>query len=172
MSFKFPTQPKRREKASVLENLVYQVHLIYYRYEVTFSAYVLTPGEKIVLNSIVLFLFGLIFTGIVSYLPPLLTRGLVNILWLRAGHKEQIVIPRNTTIWNEMPIGVHSTGKSRYSSSSHYLGVAEEVSPPRNCPRAIFDVTPRLPCLRRSPARIASSPSIIYRLLLTFHQLQ
>jgi hypothetical protein len=121
MSFKFPTQPKRREKASVLENLVYQVHLMYYRYEVTFSAYVLTPGEKIVLNSIVLFLFGLIFTGIVSYLPPLLTRGLVSILWLRTGHKEQIVIPRNTTIWNEMPIGVHSTGESRYSLSSHYL---------------------------------------------------
>jgi hypothetical protein len=123
MSFKFPTQPTRREKASVLEKLVYQVHLMYYRYEVTFSAYVLTPGEKIVLNSIVLFLFGLVFTGIVSYIPPLITRGLVNILWLRTGHEEPIVIPRNTTIWNEMPIGVHSTGESRYLSLSHCLTV-------------------------------------------------
>ena len=123
MSFSFPVQPKRREKASVLENMVYQVHLMYYRYEVTFSAYVLTPGEKIVLNSIVLFLFGLILTGIVSYLPPLLTRGLVNMLWLRPGHKDQIVMPRNTTTWNEMPIGIHSTGESRYLYSNHCLAV-------------------------------------------------
>lgn len=99
-------QPKRRERPSVIEKIVYQVHLMYYRYEVTFSAYVLTPGEKIILNSIVLFLFGLLLTAIVSYLPPLFTRGLVKILWLRPGHKDEIVISRNHTMWNEMPIGV------------------------------------------------------------------
>jgi hypothetical protein len=55
---------------------------MYYRYEVTFSTYVLTPGEKIVLNTIVFLLLGLLFAGLVSYLPPLVSRTVVKALWL------------------------------------------------------------------------------------------
>jgi len=105
MSFKFPTHPTRRKRPSVFESIVYPFQLMYYRYEVTFSAYVLTPGEKIVLNTIVFFLLGLLFAGVVSYLPPLVSRTLVQALWLYSGNKDQIAMQSNTTAWDELPIG-------------------------------------------------------------------
>lgn len=51
---------------------------MHYRYEVTFSAYVLTPGEKFFLNTIVIALLTLLLVGIVSCLPQLLLRAAVR----------------------------------------------------------------------------------------------
>ncbi|TVY65690.1 hypothetical protein LSUE1_G007751 [Lachnellula suecica] len=104
MSFKFPTQPQRRNKPSVVENIVYQLQLAYYRYEVTFSSYVLTPVEKVILNTIVLSFFSLLLAIVYSCLPPLVTRALVRGPWSIAESKNCIVVQSNTTIWNEMPI--------------------------------------------------------------------
>ncbi|RPA71325.1 hypothetical protein BJ508DRAFT_419952 [Ascobolus immersus RN42] len=40
-----------------------------YQYEVTFSLYMLTPTEKIVLNTILLFIFSMALYAISLYLP-------------------------------------------------------------------------------------------------------
>jgi hypothetical protein len=69
MSFK-PSPPNRR-KQSPFSPLVRQSQLMYYQYEVTFSPHVLTPGEKFVLNTIVVVFLTLLLVGMVSYLPQL-----------------------------------------------------------------------------------------------------
>lgn len=61
-SYSFPDSPKRCRQASFIENFTYQIRLMNYRYEITFSAYVLTPGEKLVMNSIIL-----LFTSLMGY---------------------------------------------------------------------------------------------------------
>lgn len=59
MSFK-PSPPNRR-KESLFWTLIGQIRLRYYQYEVTFSPYVMTPGEKFVLNTIVVVFLTLMF---------------------------------------------------------------------------------------------------------------
>lgn len=110
MSFDFPTSPPEpmpRKSPSTIQRTKPYLQLWYYRYEVTFSTYMLTGNEKIILNSIVLFFFGLIIAGFVSYVLPLLARVALRVLWLYTGRRNtKIVMSSNTTGWNEMAIGI------------------------------------------------------------------
>jgi hypothetical protein len=61
------------------------VCLEYYRYEVTFGLYVMTPGEKLVANAFVLVVLSLLGWALV-YFPSLLYTKLFSLLWLLTGH--------------------------------------------------------------------------------------
>jgi hypothetical protein len=72
--------PPMRRKQSVLSTLLGKIELMYYQYEVTFSPYVLTRGEKFVLNTIVVVLLTLLFVGMATYLPKLVARAAVGLV--------------------------------------------------------------------------------------------
>lgn len=78
---------------------------MYYQYEVTFSPYVMTPGEKFVLNTIVVVLLSLLALGMFFYLPRFLTRAASRLVWLYAGPSDglRLVSMDNTTaVWKEL----------------------------------------------------------------------
>ena len=78
---------------------------MYYQYEVTFATYVMTSGEKFVLNTIVFVLFSLLTLGIVLYLPRFVTRAALRLVWLYTGPSDELrlVSVNNTTaIWKEL----------------------------------------------------------------------
>jgi hypothetical protein len=78
---------------------------MYYQYEVTFSAYVMTPGEKFILNTIVLVLLSLLTLGTVFYLPRFVTRAASRLIWLYSGPADglKLVSMDNTTlVWKEL----------------------------------------------------------------------
>jgi len=98
-------QPRTRRDVSLFARFIKSLQLMYYQYEVTFSAYVLTPGEKTVLNTIVLSIFSLLLVGIIAYLPPLMTRAVVRLGWLYNGIDDKLTVnPVNDTAsaWSEM----------------------------------------------------------------------
>jgi hypothetical protein len=74
---------------------------MYYQCEVTFSPYVLTRGERFVLNTIVVVFLSLSVVGTASHLPELVTRAVVRLLWLCGGANNKLSVI-NTAIWNEM----------------------------------------------------------------------
>ena len=95
----------QREAPSLLSRVSGQIQLMYYQYEVTFSAYVLTPGEKFVMNTIVLIFLSLLMMGTVFYLPRFLTRVASRLVWLYTGppDKLRLVTMSNTTAtWNQL----------------------------------------------------------------------
>lgn len=63
-----------------------RVRLEYYRYEVTFGLYVMTPGEKLVANSFVFVVLSLLFWALLLYFPALLYQKLSRLVWLLTGH--------------------------------------------------------------------------------------
>ncbi|KAA8568981.1 hypothetical protein EYC84_007950 [Monilinia fructicola] len=91
-SYSFPTSPKLREQYSYMEGLKYQLRLMYYRYEVTFSAYVLTPGEKLVMNSVVLLSLGLVGYTLLSCLPNFIFQTFQRIVLSYAVPNDQISV--------------------------------------------------------------------------------
>ncbi|KAF7716168.1 Uncharacterized protein PECH_005444 [Penicillium ucsense] len=68
-----------------------RVRLEYYRYEVTFGLYVLTPNEKVVANSFVVVSLLLLFWALFIYFPPLLFHKICRLGWLLTGHSSQEV---------------------------------------------------------------------------------
>jgi hypothetical protein len=74
---------------------------MYYQYEVTFSPYVMTPGEKFVLNTIVVVFLTLLLVGTVSLLPRLVVRATVTLFKLYGGENDKLIV-KNTVMWNEM----------------------------------------------------------------------
>lgn len=64
--------------------------LEYYRYEVTFGVYVMTPGEKFVANAFVLVVLSLFVWAGLLYFPQLLFRKLGRLVWLLTGHNEHV----------------------------------------------------------------------------------
>ena len=63
----------------------------YYRYEVTFGLYVMTSGEKVVVNALVIVFMSLLLWGLLQYFPSLLYRKVIGMLWLLTGHSDQKV---------------------------------------------------------------------------------
>jgi hypothetical protein len=61
------------------------LRLRYYRYEVTFGVYVMTSGEKLVLNSIVMSIIGAMMYGLYAGLRPFLTRVLCRLVYYATG---------------------------------------------------------------------------------------
>ncbi|KAE8444969.1 hypothetical protein EG329_014097 [Mollisiaceae sp. DMI_Dod_QoI] len=87
---------------SLVGQILAQIRLMHYRYEVTFSPYVMTPGEKWALNTIVIVILSLLAIGIVSYLPPLIIRAGSRLFWLYDGSGDELMVNITASIWNEM----------------------------------------------------------------------
>jgi hypothetical protein len=68
-----------------------RVRLEYYRYEVTFGLYVMTPSEKLVTNSFVVVALSLLLWALLLYFPSLLYHKLTRLVWLLTGHSSQEV---------------------------------------------------------------------------------
>lgn len=68
-----------------------RVRLEYYRYEVTFGLYVMTPGEKLVANTFVIVVLSLLLWALLLYFPSLLYHKLSRLVWLLTGHSSQEV---------------------------------------------------------------------------------
>jgi len=75
---------------------------MYYRYEVTLSAYVLTPGEKLILNAIVVFIFSLLSLATIAYLLPLIARVSEIFFWLYSGMNDDPMGNNATSIWAKL----------------------------------------------------------------------
>jgi len=76
---------RRRLSTSNVSNYV---RLRYYQYEVTFGLYMLTSGEKAVLNTIVLGILAALSYGIFFGLQPFLVGLICRIVWYMTGTYE------------------------------------------------------------------------------------
>ncbi len=85
-----------RRDVSLFARFIKYLQLMYYQYEVTFSAYVLTPGEKIVLNTV------------------LVTRAAIRLAWLYNGIDDKFMVNTvndTASAWREMrQLGVMGGG--------------------------------------------------------------
>jgi hypothetical protein len=73
-----------RQYRNLVQQGIDRVRLEYYRYEVTFGLYVMTPGEKFVANTFVLVVLSLLAWAL-FYFPSLLYTKLFLLLWLLTG---------------------------------------------------------------------------------------
>lgn len=62
----------------------------------------MTPGEKFVLNTIVVLFLALLAMGIVCYLPLLLMRAASRFFWLYNGSGDELMVNITASIWSEM----------------------------------------------------------------------
>ncbi|KAE8150681.1 hypothetical protein BDV25DRAFT_129365 [Aspergillus avenaceus] len=74
---------------NVIQRFADRVRLEYYRYEVTFGLYVMTPAEKLVANSFVMVVLSLLFWALLLYFPALLYQKLTRMVWLLTGHSSE-----------------------------------------------------------------------------------
>ncbi|KAF7596702.1 hypothetical protein BBP40_000130 [Aspergillus hancockii] len=79
----------KNPRRNVLQRFADRVRLEYYRYEVTFGLYVMTPAEKLVANSFVMIVLSLLFWGLLLYFPTLLYQKLIRLAWLLTGHSRE-----------------------------------------------------------------------------------
>ncbi|KAE8555330.1 hypothetical protein EYB25_000025 [Talaromyces marneffei] len=73
---------------NLVQRCIDHICLQYYRYEVTFGVYVMTPGEKCVANAFVLVFLSLLIWASLLYFPQLLFRKIGRMVWLLTGHSE------------------------------------------------------------------------------------
>jgi hypothetical protein len=83
-----PTVPYTKQHRNLALRLVDWVCLEYYRYEVTFGVYMMSPGEKFVANTLVLFSLSLLLWASLLYLSHLLLSKADRLVWLLTGHSE------------------------------------------------------------------------------------
>ncbi|KAI9039610.1 serine palmitoyltransferase small subunit family protein [Aspergillus affinis] len=76
----------KSSRRNILQRCLDRVCLEYYRYEVTFGLYVMTPAEKLVANTFVMVVFSLLFWALLLYFPSLLYQKLSRLVWLLTGH--------------------------------------------------------------------------------------
>ncbi|KAE8373197.1 hypothetical protein BDV26DRAFT_272676 [Aspergillus bertholletiae] len=76
-------------RRNLIRRLADRIRLEYYRYEVTFGLYVMTPGEKLVANSFVIVVLSLLFWALLLYFPTLLYQKLTRLVWLLTGHSSE-----------------------------------------------------------------------------------
>lgn len=76
----------KNQRHGLLQRAVNRVCLEYYRYEVTFGLYVMTPSEKCVANTFVVIVMTLLLWALLLYFPSLLYQKLSRIMWLLTGH--------------------------------------------------------------------------------------
>ena len=74
-----------RSKALIPTKVSNYVHLRYYQYEVTFGLYMMTPGEKVVFNTILLGILAAIACGLFFGLQPFLVKLVCQMLWYMSG---------------------------------------------------------------------------------------
>ncbi|KAI9930415.1 hypothetical protein ASPWEDRAFT_26944 [Aspergillus wentii DTO 134E9] len=79
----------RSPRRNAVQRFFDRARLEYYRYEVTFGLYVMTPGEKVVANSFVFVVLSLLLWALLLYFPSLLYHKLSRLVWLLTGHSSQ-----------------------------------------------------------------------------------
>ncbi|KAL1973213.1 hypothetical protein VTN31DRAFT_6755 [Thermomyces dupontii] len=82
-----PTSSPRR---GLVRRIIDRVRLEYYRYEVTFGVYVMTPGEKFVANTFVVLFLSLLLWASFLYFPQLLIQKLGRLIWILTGRSEDL----------------------------------------------------------------------------------
>lgn len=85
MNTSSPTS-SRNQRRNPIQIFIDRVRLEYYRYEVTFGLYVMTPSEKLVANTFVMVVMTLLLWALLLYFPPLLYHKLSRLVWLLTGH--------------------------------------------------------------------------------------
>lgn len=63
-----------------------RIWLEYYRYEVTFGLYVMTPAEKLAANTFVMVVMSMLMWALLLYFPSLLYQKASRLVWLLTGH--------------------------------------------------------------------------------------
>lgn len=74
-------------RRNIIQRFADRVRLEYYRYEVTFGIYVMTPGEKLVANSFIVVVLSLLLWALLLYFPSLLYHKLSRLVWLLTGRE-------------------------------------------------------------------------------------
>lgn len=87
----FDTFSINKRDESFMEATLAYLRLLYYQYEVTFTLYMLTPGEKIILNTIVICFLSLVGYGVFLMLPQFVFRAAGYLFWDCIGKKEHAV---------------------------------------------------------------------------------
>jgi hypothetical protein len=78
------------QSSSLVRQLFDRLRLEYYRYEVTFGIYVMTPGEKFVANTFVVVFLSLLIWALLLYFPSLLYQKLCRLIWLLTGRSDDV----------------------------------------------------------------------------------
>ncbi|KAJ5690607.1 hypothetical protein N7462_004999 [Penicillium macrosclerotiorum] len=81
----------RNQRRNPFQRFIDRVRLEYYRYEVTFGLYVMTPSEKLVANTFVMVVMSLLLWALLLYFPSLLYSKLSRLVWLLTGHSGEEV---------------------------------------------------------------------------------
>jgi hypothetical protein len=81
-----PFHTLKDQRRGPLGRVVDRVRLEYYRYEVTFGLYVMTPSDKCVVNTFVVVVLTLLLWALLLYFPSLLYQKLSRLVWLLTGH--------------------------------------------------------------------------------------
>ncbi|BCS19951.1 serine palmitoyltransferase small subunit family protein [Aspergillus puulaauensis] len=80
---------RRKTRRNILQRATDRVRLEYYRYEVTFGLYVMTPAEKLVANTFVFVFLSLLLWALLVYFPALLYQKLSRLVWLLTGQSSE-----------------------------------------------------------------------------------
>ncbi|CAI7634951.1 unnamed protein product [Penicillium manginii] len=78
-----------KKSRNPFQRVVDRIRLVYYRYEVTFGLYVMTPSEKCIANAFVLVVLSLLLWALLLYFPTLLFHKLSRAIWLVTGHSDE-----------------------------------------------------------------------------------
>ncbi|EME40056.1 hypothetical protein DOTSEDRAFT_138027 [Dothistroma septosporum NZE10] len=86
-SCSFPRRPSPKD-SNILTAAKYQLHLAYYRYQVNTGQYVMSPGEKVTYNLVVLSLLGLLFFAVYYCLPRSTIAALQRLTYYITGQRQ------------------------------------------------------------------------------------
>ncbi|KAI7462694.1 hypothetical protein KC351_g16207 [Hortaea werneckii] len=84
----FPRRPAPKD-SNLFTETRYQLQLAYYRYEINSALYVMSPGEKLAYNMIVLSLLALLLTSVYYYFPNTLRLGVHRLGYYITGTSSQ-----------------------------------------------------------------------------------
>ncbi|PGH09690.1 hypothetical protein AJ80_07641 [Polytolypa hystricis UAMH7299] len=113
-SYLIQMEPRR----NLLQRAIDRVHLAYYRYEVTFGVYVMTPPEKLIANTFLIVCVSLLMWALFLYFPSVLFYKIGRLVWLITGN--------NRCAWSDF--AAHILASSGGSGSSPLTG-PPDVSP-------------------------------------------
>lgn len=81
-----------RKPRSIINQLTRQVRLAYYRNEVTYGLYVMSPAEKWILNGFVLTFLTFLLLAVYFYLPDFVSQLVKRLVWMYGGSPELDVV--------------------------------------------------------------------------------
>lgn len=110
-----------RSRIGVPDKVTNYFRLKYYQYEVTFGLYVMTPMEKLVLNTIVGTIIALLLYGILFGLQPFLVRTVCRMIWYISGSYEGV---EDICCWASITrvagASRHTTDKTNRKVTNHW----------------------------------------------------